>query len=193
MLTKNEKNVIRMILTSFKEDYSINEIARQCHLSPNGALKILKKLEKAGILKIKKIANIISYRINFENDKTKSILELSLIPELEGKLKFRFDDLKPLQEIVDICIIFGSYIDSKKSPQDIDIMFIIKESYFNKYKSLGNKIFQTMPIKVHEVLQTETDLKENIEKKDKVLIEILKKGIVLWGQDKLLNIIKNER
>jgi len=41
----------------FEED-SINQIARKCKIAPNGTLKILKKFEREGILKFKKIANI---------------------------------------------------------------------------------------------------------------------------------------
>jgi predicted AAA+ superfamily ATPase len=63
MVTKNESKVLRMILMAFGEEYSINYISRECNLAPNGALKILKKFEKSGVLKVKKVANISSYKI----------------------------------------------------------------------------------------------------------------------------------
>jgi len=193
MTTKNESKVLRMILMAFGEDYSINYVAKQCNLTPNGALKILKKFESQEVLKLKKIANINSYKINFTDNKTRSILELALIPEIFKKLKFRMEDLKPLKNISEICIIFGSYIDEKKQPNDLDIFFVIKENDFDKYKTLSKKIYQTMPIKVQDVLQTEEDLKKNIINKDKVIIEIFRKGVILWGQDKLIKIIENGR
>jgi DNA-binding Lrp family transcriptional regulator len=192
MVTKNESKVLRMILMSFGEDYSINYIARKCNLTPNGTLKILRKFENQGILTLKRVANINSYKINFENNKTKSILELCLIPEISGRLKFRMEDLKPLKNISEICIIFGSYISEEKNPNDLDAFFVIKENKFNEYKSLSKKVYQTIPIKVQDVLQTKSDLKKNISNKDKVIIEILRKGVILWGQDKLIEIIKNE-
>src|SRR3989344_6596713 len=87
MLTKNEKKVIRTLLFSFGEEYSINETARRCNLAPNGALKILKKFAEEGIIILKKIGNISSYLINFTNSKTRSILELSLIEEANKNIK----------------------------------------------------------------------------------------------------------
>jgi len=178
---------------AFGEDYSINYIAKQCNLTPNGTFKILKKFENLGVLKLKKVANINSYKINFTDNKTKSILELSLIPEISGKLKFRMEDLKPLKNITEICIIFGSYIDEKKQPNDLDIFFMIKKENFDKYKILSRKIYQTMPIKVQDVLQTKEDLNKNIINKDKVVMEIFRKGVILWGYDKSIKIIGDEK
>ncbi|MEK6935449.1 MAG: nucleotidyltransferase domain-containing protein [Nanoarchaeota archaeon] len=191
MLTKNEKKVIRTILFSFGEEYSINEIARKCNLAPNGALKILRKFLKEGIITMKKIANINSHTINFNNPKTKSILELSLMQEGNNKVKNRVEDLKKLQEITEAGIIFGSYITEKENPEDIDLLFVLNKDNFKKYKEEIKKIFPIMPIKVHDVLQTKEDLEANILKKDKVIEDILKKGFILWGHDKIVEAIKN--
>lgn len=191
MLTKNEKKVIRTLLFSFGEEYSINEIARRCNLAPNGALKILKKFAEEGIITLKKIGNISSYLINFANSKTRSILELSLIEEANNKIKNRIEDLKELQKITEAAIIFGSYIVEKENPGDIDLLFVLSKENFRKYKEEAKKIYPAMPIKVHDVLQTPEDLEKNILKRDKVIIEILRKGFILWGQNKIIEAIKN--
>ncbi len=191
MLTENEKKVIRTLLFSFGEEYSINEIARKCSLAPNGALKILRKLSEEGIITLKKIANISTYSLEFASPKTKSICELSLITNPSSKIKNRLDDLKDLQELTEIGIIFGSYITEKLNPGDIDLFFLLKEENFKKYKEKVKYIYPAMPLKIQDILQTGKDLTENILKKDKVIIEILQKGFVLWGQDKLIEIIKN--
>ncbi|HIH31552.1 TPA: hypothetical protein HA235_02485 [Candidatus Woesearchaeota archaeon] len=191
MLTKNEKNVIKTLLFSFQDEYSINEIARRCNLAPNGAFKILRKLEQEKIIKLKKIANINAYSLDFDNLKTKSICELALIEEPSTKIKNRLEDLKELQKITEAGIIFGSYITKKKNPGDIDLFFVLKEDNFKKYKEETRKIYPAMPLKVQDIIQTKEDLTENILKNDKAVIEILQKGFVLWGQDKLMEIIKN--
>lgn len=191
MVTKNESKVLRKVLMAFGEYHSINSLAKQCGLTPNGTLKILKKFENQGILRLKKISNINSYKINFLDNKTKSILELSLIPEVSGKLKFREEDLKPLKDVSEICILFGSYISEKKQPNDLDVFFMIKEKKFEEYKKLSKKIYRTMPLKVHDVLQTEKDLKKNLVEKNKVIIEILRKGVILWGYDKIIKVMED--
>lgn len=192
MLTKNEKNVIRALMFSFNEKYSINEIARKCDLAPNGALKILRKFEKEGVIIMQKIANIKAYSINFNNSQTRSILELSLIKEGNNRVKNRVEDLKQLQKITEIGIIFGSYITEKEKPEDLDLFFVLKKHNFNKYKEEIKKIYPAMPVKVQDILQTPEDLQKNIMNKDKVILDILRKGFILWGYDKLIEIIKNE-
>lgn len=191
MITENDKNVLKMLLYAFEKSYSINQIARECNIAPNGALKILRKFEKEGVLRFERIGNIKSYSLNFENEKTKNVLQLALIPELVGRIKFRAEDLDPLKQSAETCIIFGSYIDVKKEPNDIDLFLIIKDKKFNEYKKQSSLIYKTMPIKVHDVIQTEKDVIENIKKKDKITMEILKTGIILWGYDKVINIIKD--
>ena len=190
-MTQNEKSVLRMLFSALGENYSINEIARQCNLAPNGALKILKKFEKEGILKSKSIANIKSYSLNFDSEKTKNILKLALIPELKGRLKFRLEDLKQLKEFTKACIIFGSYSDLKKEPNDMDIFFIIEKQNFKKYKQITLTVYKAIPVKVHDILQTEKDFASNLKKRDKVILEILKKGVILWGYDKIIKIVEN--
>ena len=191
MLTLNEKKVLRMLLTAFGENYSINYIAKKCGISPNGSLKILHKFEKEGILNSKKIANIKSYYVNFENEKTRNIFELALISEPKGRLKYRFDDLKQLKSITYAGAIFGSYIDEKIEPNDMDILIILDKKKFKIYKEKAREIYPTVPVKVHEVLQTEDDFSKNLLDKDKVLIGILRTGIILWGHRNIINLIEN--
>ncbi|MBU0614528.1 MAG: hypothetical protein KJ601_00380 [Nanoarchaeota archaeon] len=189
MLTDNEIKILRLLMVKYKIDYSINEMARECSLTPNGALKILRKFEHEGILKVKKIGNIRSFELIFDNDKTEIILEYALIPKLEGRLKNRVEDLKVLRETVKVCILFGSYIDLKKNPNDMDILCILDKTRFKEYKKKLSEAAQIMPVKIHDVVQTEDDLADNLCKSDTVIIEILKKGIVLWGQKELLKVI----
>lgn len=192
MLTENEAKILKMLLTAFGEEYSINHIAKQCRMAPNGAFKILRKLEKEGILESKQISHIKSYKLNFDSEKTKSIVEIALYSDIKGRIKFRYDDLKPLKDIAAACIIFGSYIDMKKEPNDLDIMFIIEKDKFKAYKEALKAVYPAMPIKVHDVLQTEEDIKKNILNKDKTIIQILRTGIILWGHKKIVEVIGDD-
>jgi len=191
MLTHNEKKILKFLFSSFA-DQSINHIAKSCNITPNGTLKILKKLEKEGILKRKEIGKLHSYYLDFNNEKTTAILNIALREEFIERVKYRFDDLSPLRDLTDAAIIFGSYLDIKKEPNDLDILFIIKPDKFKEYKKASLRVFQAIPTKVHDVLQTEEDLKNNLIKHDKVIFEILRTGIIFWGHEKLIEIVKNE-
>ncbi len=189
MLTDNEKKILKFLLVHFDSDYSINEIAKNCNLAPNGAYEILRKFENKGILLVKNIANIKSYKINFKSIEANKLLELILIPDYEKvKIKHRYNDLKPLNEITKICIIFGSYITKKERPNDIDVIFLIEKKDYKKYNEILERVKRIMPFKLHDVIQTKEDL---IKNKEKLIIDAIYSGIILWGHEFLIEMIKN--
>ena len=192
MLTENEKKILRFLAISSEKDYSINSIAKTLKLSPNGALKILNKFVKEGIFFIKEIANIKSYKLNFNNEKTIRVLELAFIPNtLSEKLKIRDEDLNKLKGITKACLIFGSYITTKLKPNDLDILFIIDKSNFLLYKKNLEKVQDLIPFKIHDLLLTTEDLNNNIKEKNPAVINALLNGIVLWGVDVIVKEIKH--
>jgi DNA-binding Lrp family transcriptional regulator len=185
MLTKNEKKVLRIVMTDL--DSSINQIARQAEVTAQGAFKILRKFEKEGILKEKKISNISTFQLIF-NNKTHAVLRLALIDELGKRLQYRHEDLKELKDVTKTCIIFGSYL-YKKSPNDLDLFFIVEKPNYKEYKKRLKEVIA--PLEIHDVVQTEEDIEANLKKKDKVLIEILRKGVVLWGEEAIVRAVEN--
>jgi len=188
MFTKNESKVIRYLLAEINNPHSINQIAKECGLSPNGAYKILQKLENEGILKHELISNIKSFKIDFKNEKTKNFLQLILTDKLEGRVKYRFEDLKSLKDLVKICILFGSYATQKAKPKDLDLLIVLEKKKFKRYKEELNKLKNIIPVKVHDVLQTKEDLKKNLKDANEVVKGAIKRGVVLWGQDNLIEI-----
>ena len=192
MITNNEKKILKFLLAHINSDYSINEIAKECSLAPNGAYEILKKFEEKEMLLPKKIANSKSYKINFSSRETNKLLELALIPDYrESKIKYRYNDLKPLENITSLCIIFGSYAAKKEKPNDIDILFVIKKSDYKKYSEALENIKRILPLKLHDVIQTKEDITKNIKKQEKLIIEAISEGIILWGHEFLIEAIKN--
>ena len=192
MITNNEKKILKFLLANFYSDYSINELAKKCSLAPNGAYEILKKFEEKEILLPKNVANSKSYKINFDSIETNKLLELALIPDYkEPKIKYRYNDLKPLEDITSLCIIFGSYAAKKEKPNDIDILFVIKKSDYKRYSEILGKVKRILPLKLHDVIQTKEDLIKNIKKEEKLIIEAISGGIVLWGHEFLIGVIKN--
>ena len=192
MITNNEKKILRFLLAHLNSDYSINEIAKKCGLAPNGAYEILKKFGEKEILTSKKIANLKSYKINFDSRETNKLLELALIPDYkESKIKYRYNDLNPLEDVTNLCIIFGSYITKKEKPNDIDVLFVIKKGDYKKYSEILEKVKRILPLKLHDIIQTKEDLIKNIKKEEKLIIEAIFEGIVLWGHEFLIEAIKN--
>lgn len=191
ILTTKEKRVLRFLAISM-QDLSINDLAKACNLAPSGAHKVLKKLEKEGVVKAKNIANIISYKLDFKGDNTESVLHIAFVPsELEGRIKLRSQDLRPLKETTHVCILFGSYITTKEKPGDLDVLFVLEKTNFEAYKQALSKAKDLIPIKIQDVIQATEDLEQNLKKGDPVIVSILRNGIVLWGFDVLVQVIKN--
>ncbi|MBI4439609.1 winged helix-turn-helix transcriptional regulator [Candidatus Woesearchaeota archaeon] len=192
MITANEKKILRFLLANFDSDYSINEIAKKTGLAPNGAYEALKKFEERGVLLPKKIANLKSYKVNFESIEANKMLELALIPDYkEPKISYRYNDLKPLNTVTKLCILFGSYITKKEKPNDIDALFVIEKADYKKYSQYLDKVKMAMPFKLHDVIQTKDDLKENLKKRDKIIISAISDGVILWGHEFLVEVIRN--
>lgn len=186
MLTPNEKKVLRYLVAYNDKDSSINELAKECSLSPNGAYKILKKLEKEGVLQQKAVANIRSFKIMCPSLKAKRLIEWAFMDAIEGRLKYRLADLSPLQNIVDVCLAFGSYTTAKKTPADLDLLVILKKNKYQEYKRVLEKVQGIVPIPIHDVVQTWQDLDNP---KNAIMRQALRGGVVLWGQDKLVEVL----
>lgn len=192
VLTTNEKKVLRFLAASVGKTQSMNEVGKGCGVTSGGAFKILTKLEKEGVVRATPIANLKSYRLDFHGENTESVLHIAFVPEkLEGRIKLRAQDLRPLKSCTRICAIFGSYTTTKPNPNDLDIMFVLEKKEFSAYKHALKQAKDIIPIKIQDMIQTTEDLEENLKKGDPVISEIVSRGIVLWGFDALVKVIKN--
>ncbi len=190
--TANQRRVIRFLATSISKDHSINDIARECKLAPNGAYRILAKFKKIGVFKVKSIANIRSYSLNFDSEKTRPLLELAFTPDpLGGRIKARAEDIQRLKTTTKACILFGSYITQKEKPSDLDILFVLEKEDYQCFKDTLEKVQDVTPIKIQDIVQTSEDLKSNLKKGDLIVLVALQRGIVLWGSNVLAEIVKN--
>ena len=85
-------------------------------------------------------------------------------------------------------IIFGSVL-REKSYNDIDVMIITstkKIKVLEKKVDEKNKIL-TKPL--HPIWQTTEDLRKNTQKRNKVILEILKTGVVFKGQELITEVL----
>lgn len=190
MITKNQSKILKFLATgSYSKNY-INNIARECSIGVSSSQWILKKFEEQNIVKHENIGNLKSYYISF-NDKSKNFLSLAYSDKLNNKLENRKRELEPLMNISKIAIVFGSYT-HKENPNDIDILFVLeKSSDYKKFSEKLEEVKPIVPIKIHSILQTRKDLIENAGKKDKIVIEALRNGILLWGGKYLVEALED--
>ena len=87
----------------------------------------------------------------------------------------------------------GNYYFSKQRgffPQMLEEVIKKRKQYKEEYKKKLSAVKGIVPAEIHDVVQTEEDMKKNIIKKDEVILNILRKGIVLWGQKTITKVIQ---
>ena len=90
-----------------------------------------------------------------------------------------------------VIMMFGSAIKNYSQARDIDIMIVIEKEDVKEINKILKKKEEILPKKLHAIKLTHQDLLENLEKKDKAMIDIVKNAIILYGQDKYVEILKN--
>jgi len=191
-LTQNEVKIMDFLIRNFKERNSINEIGRKLEISHTGAHKILRKLEKLKVVKPEKIGNAIYYKADLGNEMGMKLAEFVLSQnELISYAKVQADDLKPLQDLASSCLLFGSVLEKGREAHDIDVMLILEKKDFKQVHKKLEEIKEMSPKKIHDVMQSREDLVKNIKKSDEVIMDIIKKGRILWGSEIIVEAIKN--
>lgn len=190
MITEKQSKVLKFLATgSYSENY-INNIARECDIAVSGSRWILNNFEKQKIVNHQDVGNMKVYNVNF-SDKSKDFLSIAYSDKLSNKLENRKREMEPLKKVSKIAIIFGSYL-NKRDPNDIDILFILDKNFnYKKFNEILKEVRHIVPIKIHAILQTKKDLVENIKNKDKVIINALRKGKLLWGNRYLVEVLED--
>src|SRR3989338_8523713 len=186
-LAKNELNALKFLTRHFTESYSINQLAKQIGLTPKGMHKLLKRLERQNIVKPLKMGNSVFYKVNFEYDLARKAAEISLFDEIKlPYAKVQAKDLLVLRPVTLAVILFGSLLEKGEKAGDIDILAVLKQEQYRAFKKSLDNLQLIKPKHIQPVVQSPQDLVNNLKKKDAVLLEVLKKGRILWGHEIIL-------
>lgn len=188
-ITNNEMLFVLSIFKSPEKDYNTSDIARLLGISPMGALKIARRLEKENILKSKPIGKARVYKLNMENDYVKDYIKFILKREAEqapSYVKVWINELRKIKN-ADVAVLFGSIL-RKKGANDIDALLITDQKRFSKLKKDVESINLINIKKLHPMYQSREDIRMNIKKEGKALLNAIK-GIVAFGEDKIIDFL----
>jgi len=189
-LSNKEIEILLILLKDISTDYNSNNITKKIKITPAGAFKAMKNLEKRKLIIGKRMGKAIFYKVNLKDYYTFRTIETLLIDEARIKASRYIFEFKDLFKHTEIVIIFGSIIKNSKKANDIDLLTVFKKENIIINKIIKErKLISTKPI--HIIKQTSKDLENNLKKKDKVILNIIKNGYVLSGYEKLLEVIKN--
>ena len=195
MLAANLIKIVEFLFRNIPNKFNVNQISRELKISVGSAYKILKSLEKKGVLFSQRVGNGIYYTMNLDNKEAGNITGLVLI---EGRNKslarnshasVYAKDLKDTERLSRAIILFGSILDTKDA-KDVDALFIIDKGKSKAVDDFCMKLSNLRPKRVNPLLMTMADFKNNIKKQDKVIADILRKGVILYGEDVLINTLR---
>jgi len=192
MFPLNLTKIVDFLFRNIPNKFNVNQISRELKISVGSAYKILKSLEKKGVLVSQKIGNGIYYVLSLDNREAKNITELVLLENRNKMLSKKplaliyAKDLKEAKKLSKAIILFGSILETK-DVNDIDVLFIIDKGRSKAVEDFCMKLSNLRPKRVNPLLMTMADFKRNIKKQDKVVTDILRKGIILSGEDEIIN------
>ena len=187
-LTNLEQETLLKLFKEPYEEYNSNNLAISVGKSRIGVSKALNSLEKNNLVTGKILGKAKFYKINYNDEYARKTIELLLMDESKKYPKWK-DEFKEFQ--VKILVIFGSIIKNEKEAQDIDILIVYNEKDNEQINKIIKEKNSILTKKIHPIKQTYEDIKNNILKKDKILINAIKDGIVIKGQEKIVRLMQN--
>lgn len=189
---KNEDRALLLILKNPYEEYNSRSLSKIVGISHAGMFKLLRKLENEKILTSRTVGRANIYSINFKNILAVKRAEMALITEAWQNERWleEFNLLKPEARFI---VIFGSILRKSEGARDIDLLVVADKEQFGRIKEMISRKNKLMAKKIHLLLQTQKEFLNDFEEKNKAMIEIIKTGVVLLGQEEFVDIInKNE-
>ena len=189
-ITSNEMLFVLSIFKNPKKEYNASNLAKTIGISPMGALKIAKRLEKEGILISKQMGKARFYKINTKNDYVRHYITFLLKREVEqatAYIKMWVNEIRKIKN-ADSAVLFGSVL-RKSQANDIDVLLVTDKKRFFKVKKEIEGINLMNNQKIHPVYQSKDDLKENIKKEDQVILNAIK-GLFAFGEEKIMRLME---
>ncbi len=192
VLTDLERELSLKLFKDFSKDYNSNSIAKEVNKTRMGTSKALHSLEAKGIVKGQTLGKARFYKFNLESPYAKKTAELLLMDEANQHQRWA-DEFKELFQHVSIAILFGSIIRNEKNAKDADMLLVYPEKSNNLVNAFIKGKNEILVKKIHPVKQTKEDLVKSLKKKDEVILDAIRTGMVLHGFQELVELIAHVR
>jgi predicted nucleotidyltransferase len=190
ILTNLEQEVLLKFIKEPFEDYNSNNLAMSVGKSRVGVSKALSNLEKNTLVVGKTLGKARFFQINYDDEYARKTMEFLLMDESKNYQKWK-DEFKELENHVKILVLFGSILRNENEAKDIDILIVYNEKNNNEISKIIKEKNTILTKKIHPIKQTYEDIKNNILKKDRIILSAIKDGIVLKGQDEFARLMQN--
>jgi predicted nucleotidyltransferase len=184
--TKSAWTVINVFLAEPWKQIHLRALIRETGVGPNVAHKIIKNIEKSGVLKSKNVGNIILYSLNQESELTKKLLMLyheKKLQELPEEFKIYIQRLRRKLEgrkILSV-VLFGSVAKNRAGEMsDIDLL-IIHGGKFNDER-LRN-VFENYSRYIQIIDFSSQEFEKNYRDGHELIVNMLNDGIIVYDNN----------
>lgn len=192
---KPNSKILKLLLKDFTLKPTVTTLAKELGLSRVGTWKLLKKMESEKLIVLSKTGSgktstcIIS--LNLDNPLVEKNLAVYLTEDALKNQRW-MNTFAELESKADFLMLYGSIMNSPKEAKDIDILGITsnKNKFIEIEKSIKN-IQKTQMQKIHAIHFTPLEFKQELEKPNKAFIDAIKKGVILFGQEKFITFMKS--
>ena len=192
---RSGSRILQILLKDFTIKPTITFLAKEIGLSRVGTWKLLKKMQSEKFIILSKIGsgktNTYSINLNWDNPLVEKNLALSLTVEALKNQRW-LSNFTELENKVDFLLLYGSIINSPKEAKDVDILGVVSnKNKFIEIEEFIKKIQKTQMKKIHAINFTPAELKQELENLNKAFLDAIRKGVVLFGQERFIKFIRS--
>jgi|SRR3989338_834806 len=183
---EGESGVLLALLKNSEKEMSVSALAKLVGLSRMGALLIVRKLEKEGMLTVRKVGRSSLCAVDLSSSHTRKYLTFLLSKEAEKASPYVRRWISELRRLKNAkaALLFGSVLRKERGAQDIDVLLITDQRHIAKLEAEIDALNRMNPKPIHPVYQSSADFRRNLRKKDPVVLNAVK-GIVAFGEEEL--------
>ena len=182
--------VLRLLIENPEKDYSIRKIALERKINYRSAYEIVKKLEKEGVIDVKKYGNVSIVKFNYNFNESVFIVENQRKEDfLKNKdFKVLYRRIREIKNPFFICVVFGSYAKgTARKGSDLDLCVISNEK--EVYEAIST-ILDTTPFEIHYLrFSSEEFIKMLKTREFNVGKDIVKNKVILKGIEEFYELI----
>ena len=185
-MRSKEPTIIKFLVEHKNEELNIRNISKAMKMDYKNAYSIIKRLEKASLVKIEAfgqssrvklnaIANPLIFEAEFE--RRKEVLKDKNLAVMLSSFK------RGIKSKLYVLLLFGSYAKKTQTKSsDIDLMFICADGLEDAFEKDNNRIARSMPLPLHTIVFSESQFIGMINAKESNAgQEALKNNVILYG------------
>ena len=191
---RTEDRVLSILLKEPFAMHTATSIAKYLNITRQGIWKTLNKLAENKLINLESVGDAktstATIKLNWTNPITEKTLSLILTKESVKQKRWRVN-FAELENNVNFLILFGGILNNQKEANDIDILAIVNKKKFKAVEEIVIKVQQTQLKKIHIIDLTEIEFSQELKKPNKIYLDAIKKGIILYGQDNFIQFMRD--